>query len=107
MKALILLLLSIAMLFCHNINAQTGIVNYGEIQSMRMGAPVGPDYKAMIVFNKDNSLYVTRKDSLEGGHIWEQKSFQANPEEIHSVTVVTNPEGFQYYYHRYNIGYYR
>lgn len=98
MKALILLIVSSVMLICHNISAQTGIVNYGEVQSMRMGGPVGPDYKSMLVFDKDNSLYVTRKDSLEGGHIREQKSFQANPEESHSITVVTNPEGFQYYY---------
>ncbi|MFD0931673.1 GLPGLI family protein [Psychroflexus salinarum] len=98
MKALILLLVSSAMLFCHNINAQTGIVNYGEVQSMEMGAPIGPDYKAMLVFDKDNSLYVTRKDSLEGGHIREQKSYRASPEQGFSITVVTNPEGFQYYY---------
>lgn len=81
-----------------NVLAQTGIINYGEVQSMRMGGPVGPDYKAMLVFDRDNSLYVTRKDSLEGGHIREQKSFRANPEESHSITVVTNPKGFQYYY---------
>ncbi|SDG79194.1 GLPGLI family protein [Psychroflexus sediminis] len=98
MKALILLIVSSAVLFCHNINAQTGIVNYGEVQSMEMGAPIGPDYKAMLVFDKINSLYVTRKDSLEGGHIREQKSYQASPEQGFSITVVTNPEGFQYYY---------
>lgn len=79
-------------------NAQTGIVNYGEVQSMQMGAPIGPDYNAMLVFDKNNSLYVTRKDSLEGGHIMEQKSFQSNPEENHSITVVTNPKGFRYHY---------
>ncbi|SDG79213.1 GLPGLI family protein [Psychroflexus sediminis] len=81
-----------------NVLSQTGIVNYGEIQSMRMGESIGPDYKAMLVFNKDNSLYVTRKDSLEGGHIREQKSYFNSSGNGHYMTVVTNPDGFQYYY---------
>ncbi|GAA0753746.1 GLPGLI family protein [Psychroflexus lacisalsi] len=81
-----------------NVLPQTGIVNYGEVQSMEMGAPIGPDYRAMLVFNKDNSLYVTRKDSLEGGHIREQKSYRASSNRGFTITVVTNPIGFQYYY---------
>ena len=98
MKVLILLLAICLILLTDEISAQTGIVNYGEVQSIDMGAPIGPDYRAMLVFNKDNSLYVTRKDSLEGGHIREQKSFQVSPEARHSITVATNPEGFRYYY---------
>jgi len=81
-----------------NVLPQTGIVNYGEVQSMEMGAPIGPDYRAILVFNKDNSLYVTRKDSLEGGHIREQKSYRASSNRGFTITVVTNPIGFQYYY---------
>ncbi|MFD0931675.1 GLPGLI family protein [Psychroflexus salinarum] len=98
MKALILLIVSSAVLFCHNINAQTGIVNYGEVQSMQMGAPIGTDYKAMLVFDKNNSLYITRKDSLEGESIYEQESYFNSSGDGYYITVATNPEGFQYYY---------
>ena len=48
---------------------KTGLVHYGEIQGMGTGAPVGPDYKSILVFNNSSSLYITRMDSLEGGHI--------------------------------------
>jgi GLPGLI family protein len=88
----------ISIFFLYVMQAQTGIVNYGEVQSMEMGAPIGPDYNAILVFDKNNSLYITRKDSLEGGHIMKQKTFQTNPDQSRSVTVVTNPEGFQYFY---------
>ncbi|WP_416446184.1 GLPGLI family protein [Leeuwenhoekiella sp. A16] len=81
-----------------SINAQTGIVNYGEIQSMGMGSSVGPDYNAILVFDTSNSLYITRKDSLEGGHILEQRNFEHTDGNGSSITVVTNPEGFLYYY---------
>lgn len=81
-----------------NLIAQTGIVNYGEVQSMEMGAPIGPDYNAMLVFDKNNSLYVTRKDSLEGESIYEQKSYRASSGKGYTITVATNPEGFRYFY---------
>ena len=98
MKFLILLLAICSTLLTDKISAQTGLVNYGEVQSMEMGAPIGPDYKAMLVFDKDNSLYVTRKDSLEGESIYEQKSYRASSGRGFTITVATNPEGFQYYY---------
>jgi GLPGLI family protein len=98
MKFLILLLAICSTLLTDEISAQTGLVNYGEVQSMEMGAPIGPDYKAMLVFDKDNSLYVTRKDSLEGESIHEQKSYRASSGRGFTITVATNPEGFQYYY---------
>ena len=80
------------------IYSQTGILNYGEIQSMGMGGSVGQDYRATLIFNKEHSLYITRQDSLEGGHIREQKMFRhASGEGGTSKTVVTNPEGFLYY----------
>jgi GLPGLI family protein len=50
------------------------------------------------VFDKDNSLFVTRKDSLEGGHIREQNSYFNSSGNGYYITVATNPEGFQYYY---------
>jgi len=81
-----------------NVLAQTGVINYGQIESLGMGAPIGPDFNTMLVFDKENSLYVMKKDSLEGGNIWEQKSYRNGDGNGFSITVVTNPEGFQYYY---------
>ena len=87
----------IILLLFKTLCAQTGVVNYGEIQSMGMGAPTGQDYNAILIFNKSNSLYITRKDSLEGGHLREQKRFQKAGGGTSSISVVTNPEGFLYY----------
>ena len=53
------ILFFITVFILSNLHAQTGLVNYGEVQSMEMGAPIGPDYKAMLVFDKDNSLEVS------------------------------------------------
>lgn len=78
--------------------AQTGVINYGEIQSLGMGGSYGPDYNSILIFNKEKSLYITRKDSLEGSHIWEQRSYKNGDGNQSSITVVTNPKGFQYFY---------
>ena len=79
-------------------SAQTGILNYGEIQSMGMAGPVGQDYNAILIFDKNNSLYITRKDSLENGHLLKQKKFDRGDGTSSSITVVTNSEGFLYYF---------
>ena len=91
MKYLTLTLL----LFLNLIIAQTGTVNYGEIQSMGMGAPVGADYNALLIFNTDVSLYITRQDSIEGGHINKMGDFGGDDRRF-MRTVVTNEIGFQY-----------
>lgn len=73
-------------------SAQTkkGIIYYGEIQSLGMGSPVGKDYSAMLVFDSERSLYITRQDSLENlSHVSGKQKF--------TFTVSTNKEGFQYY----------
>ncbi|PHS02604.1 MAG: GLPGLI family protein [Leeuwenhoekiella sp.] len=77
--------------------AQTGVINYGEIQSMGMGGPIGQDYNAILIFDKQHALYITRKDSLEGGHIYKQRTFERGDGTSSSITVATNPEGFLYY----------
>ena len=76
---------------------KTGLVHYGEIQGMGTGAPVGPDYKSILVFNNSSSLYITRMDSLEGGHINDHIRYEGSSRV--SKTVVTNKEGFRYYNH--------
>jgi GLPGLI family protein len=75
--------------------AQTGIINYGEVQSMGMGSPVGPDYNSILIFNQDFSLYITRQDSIEGGHRNERYS-AGNSENQFLTHLITNEEGFRY-----------
>lgn len=76
-----------------------GLIRYGEIQSMGMGAAIGADYNSILVFNKGSSLYITRQDSLEGGHKYKMNSYSYG-ENSFLQTYATNDVGFQYYYNR-------
>jgi len=80
---------------------KTGVVRYGEIQSMGMGAPVGADYNAILVFNTDTSLYITRQDSLEGEHVFRMDTY-TNGENTFMQTYATNEIGFRFYNDRKN-----
>lgn len=73
-----------------------GVLHYGEIQSMGMGAPVGADYNAILIFNNSSSLYITRQDSLEGGHQYKINTYNSG-ENTTMQTYVTNEIGFRYY----------
>lgn len=54
------------LLFLANIAlAQKGIIQYGYIEALGIGNAKGPDSNAYMVFNKEQSYYVTSKDSLE------------------------------------------
>jgi GLPGLI family protein len=44
---------------------QKGIIYYGQINALDIGNAKGPDSNAYMVFNKEQSYYVTAKDSLE------------------------------------------
>lgn len=76
---------------------KTGLVHYGELQSMGMGAPVGADYNAILVFDKNASLYITRKDSLEGGHINKIERYKTGENSGNISNFITNKIGFRYY----------
>lgn len=95
MKA-IYLILSMLIFCCGFAQTTTGIIHYGEIQSLGMGRPVGFDYNAFLIFDAKTSLYVTRKDSLELKHIKGQHDIR-NPKGGASYAVSTNTLGFQYY----------
>lgn len=45
--------------------SQKGLINYGYIEAFISGNAKGPDYNSYLVFNKEQSYYVTAKDSLE------------------------------------------
>jgi len=70
-KIITLLLLS------NFIFAQKGLVHYGYIEAFASGNAKGPDSNAYLVFNKEQSYYVTAKDSLERAEkINEQKTYE-------------------------------
>lgn len=73
-----------------------GVIHYGEVQSMGLGEPVGPEYNAILVFNKNQSLFVTRQDSLEGGNINDLHSYNT-PTDTRAIPIYTNKEGFRYF----------
>lgn len=70
-------LIAIFLLISNNIIAQKGIVYYGFIDAKGIGNAKGPDNNAYLVFNKEQSYYVTAKDSLENAEkINEQKTYE-------------------------------
>ena len=73
-----------------------GVIHYGEVQSMGLGGPVGPEYNAILVFNLKQSLFVTRQDSLEGGNINGLHSYDT-PTDSRAVPIYTNEKGFKYF----------
>ncbi|WP_189702666.1 GLPGLI family protein [Subsaximicrobium wynnwilliamsii] len=77
--------------------SQTGLVQYGHKQSMGMGAPIGIDYNANLIFDNENSLYTFAKDSLEGGHIRESVYIEKDKDNFFVNSKITNKLGFQYY----------
>ncbi|APG66081.1 hypothetical protein LPB136_12185 [Tenacibaculum todarodis] len=73
-----------------------GVVFYGQKESMGMGSDIGIDYTSVLVFNKDESIYITRNDSLEKGNIREEQTFK-DKNNVYMVTKATNKYGFRYY----------
>lgn len=56
---------------------QKGIVYYGYINALTNGNAKGPDNNSYVIFNKEQSYYVTAKDSLENVEkINEQKIYE-------------------------------
>ena len=55
---------------------QKGIIYYGYIEAFATGNAKGPDNNAYMTFNKNQSYYVTAKDSLENPNkVNEQKTY--------------------------------
>ncbi len=65
------------LLFTNTLFSQKGLINYGYIEALTSGNAKGLDYNSYLVFNKEQSYYVTAKDSLENSQkINEQKIFE-------------------------------
>jgi GLPGLI family protein len=52
-------------LFSVNIFSQKGIIKYSYTEALQIGNEKGYEYSSYLIFNKDQSYYVTAKDSLE------------------------------------------
>lgn len=61
--------------------AQQGYVEYGYIESLGIGNAKGIDYNSELIFNNENSYFVTCKESME------------SLEKIYGSKTVTNEEG--------------
>lgn len=83
----------------YNVHSQNsyGIVEYGHKQSMGLGAPIGVDYNATLIFNKNNSKYTFAKDSLEGRHIRESVIIKKDKKNVFVKPKNTTVEGFEYF----------
>ncbi|KQC31856.1 hypothetical protein AAU57_14680 [Nonlabens sp. YIK11] len=73
-----------------------GVVNYGHKESFGMGAPIGIDYNANLVFNSKESSYLFASDSLEGKHIREMKTFRKSDKAVFLIQMKTSPKGYIY-----------
>ncbi|MDT0294478.1 GLPGLI family protein [Mesonia ostreae] len=83
--------------------SQQGIVRYGHIESLGKGGPVGLDFNAFLLFDKNQTYYVTAKDSLENSSNLEgQKLEKKNNSENKEVYLGkhTLAKGKQVYFDR-------
>lgn len=77
-----------------------GLIYYGHIESPGMRSPAGPDLNAYLVFNKDESYYVTAKDSLENGKKTKNELATGGDMVIHNSGSNTFRFGKQVHYNR-------
>lgn len=74
----------------------TGIIYYGQVESMGMKSAIGYDYSSVLIFNRNRSLYITRNDSLEGTNVYENTK-TSDREVTHIRTIATNKYGLRYF----------
>jgi GLPGLI family protein len=85
-----------------SIAQQKGIIYYGFVEAQQQGNAKGTDYNAYMVFNKDQSYYVTAKDSLEKAEKINEQKFHPNKEGgggSINLGMKSSPQGDQVVYH--------
>lgn len=95
MRVILLMAFFVFQLYLIPQNNIKGIVYYGHKQSFGMGAPIGIDYNAELIFNTTHSTYNVKKDSLEGGHI-KKMNLIKNDKRHFMIMKRTTKEGFIY-----------
>ncbi len=100
MKKIIFLLVLISS--SHSYAQNKGIIYYGHIESPGAGAPVGLDYNSYLIFDKNQSYYVTAKDSLENEKNIENKIIKNEDGVVNQIYIGkrTLEQGKQVYYNR-------
>ncbi|WP_309608204.1 GLPGLI family protein [Flavobacterium sp.] len=91
----------IAFLLLSNIVfSQKGIIRYGFIEAFDIGNAKGPDYNAYLVFDKNQSYYVTAKDSLENAQKMNEQKIYENEDGGGSIQngMKSSKEGDQVVY---------
>lgn len=77
-----------------------GIVYYGQIESVSLKGPYGPDFNSYLVFNNNQSYYVTAKDSLDADTTFKRVYDNADASQGLSLSVYTTHLGRQVYHDR-------
>lgn len=98
MKKIVSIIFCISFVSCFS---QKGLINYGFIDAKSVGNAKGPDNNSYLVFNKEQSYYVTAKDSLEqADKINEQKSYSNDDDSEGTVYngIKVSKEGDQVVY---------
>lgn len=96
MKKIFLIILVFLQANLHAQKESKGIVYYGHKESFGMGAPIGVDYNAELIFNNFNSTYTFKKDSLEGGNIMSPKKIELKNKETLIIFKATTKQGLFY-----------
>lgn len=99
MKNYLVLLISLATL--GSWSQEKGIVYYGQIESIGLKSPLGPDFNAYLIFNNNESYYVTANDSLENGKEFKLRYSSEDGQNIRSFSgPLTSKYGRQVYNNR-------
>ena len=79
-----------------------GIIYYGYIEALDLGNANGPDSNAFMVFNKEQSYYVTAKDSLEKLDMVNVQKAYSKDDEVSSIHLgmKVSSQGDQVVYNR-------
>ena len=83
-------------------HSQKGIIRYGYIDAIGIGNANGTDSNAYMLFNKEQSYYVTAKDSLEDAKkVSEQKTYLKDDDSGGTIQngLKVSKEGDQVVYH--------
>ncbi len=95
-----IILLTLLLSFLNTYSQKKGIVYYGQIESTRLKAPLGPDFNAFLIFNNNESYYVTAKDSLDIETEFKQRYSSEDGMTVRSFSVMTTKYGKQVYNNR-------
>ncbi|MFD2551925.1 GLPGLI family protein [Bizionia sediminis] len=95
------ILLYAIIISCLNLWSQKkGIVYYGQIESIGLKGPHGPDFNSFLLYNSNESYYVSAKDSLDSKTEFKKVYDNADGSEGLAYAVYTTPLGKQVYYNR-------